>query len=124
MNKLIYTVLGLLLLTLNVKAIPGNSVNGQRIVTTEKLAAQPAVALVTGDDNLPVYQDGGFIHHLVFLDEENNHTPISFHDYNTWTGIFGFILLLVITLLIIVKAETFIAALNVKYGSDKKKPLY
>ena len=92
-------------------------------VATQKLSAQPAPVATHANDNAAVYKGTGFIHHLVFDDYSDSNNPISFSDYGTWAVIFGFIVLLVITLLIVVKAETFITAITLKYGNGKSQPL-
>ncbi|MHB8206382.1 hypothetical protein [Mucilaginibacter sp.] len=69
------------------------------------------------DDTPPVYKETGFVHHLVFVDDSSSGTPITFNDYTSWIFIFGLIVLMA-ALLIVVKAQDFIALVERKYGSD------
>lgn len=118
MNKLIISIASLLLLNLNASAAHDIRDTVSQIKdATQKLTIQ-VPSTITGDDNAAVYHESGFIHHLVFIDDQRSNTPVSFHDYGAWIVIFGFIVFLVITLLIIVKSKAFIAAIERKYGSE------
>ena len=90
---------------------------------TLKLSAQPVQVAIHVDDNPPVYKETGFLHHIVFDDSTDSDKPVSFNDYSTWLAIISFIFLLVITMLVVVKVETFIKLINDKYFNMKDQPV-
>ena len=59
----------------------------------------------------------------MFDDSTDSDKPVSFNDYNTWLAIISFIFLLVITMLVVVKVETFIKLINDKYFNMKDQPV-
>lgn len=109
MKRLIVAFASLLLLNLNADATGSTTANKTNV------SAQ-APAPVTANDNVAVYKETGFIHQLIFVDESNSGTPLTFSDYVSWAFIFGPIILLVAALLIVVKARDFITAVERKYG--------
>jgi uncharacterized membrane protein len=131
MKKLIVAFAGLLLLNLNASAISSAAntnhayVTAQNITDTisrikdsvQKSTVQTPIT-VTADDTPPVYKETGFLHHLVFVDDSSSSTPITFNDYTSWIFIFGLIVFFMAALLIVVKAQDFIALVERKYGSD------
>ncbi|WP_426667887.1 hypothetical protein ACPPVU_17775 [Mucilaginibacter sp. McL0603] len=122
MKKLIVAFAGLLLLNLNASAISSAATANHPIITAQKPTVQ-APATVTTDDNIPVYKETGFVHHLVFVDDSHSNIPLTFKDYTSWMFIFGLIVLLVVALLIVVKAQDFIATVERKYGPDTNQHL-
>ena len=136
MKKLIVAFAGLILLNLNAGAITGAAIANRPYVTAPNIkdtvshikdrAQNPTVqapTTVSTDDNIPVYKETGFVHHLVFVDDSHSNTPLTFNDYTSWMFIFGLIVLLVVALLIVVKAQDFIATVERKYGPDTNQHL-
>lgn len=116
MKKIIIAFAGLLLLNLNASAANNADANKPNV-------SVQAPAPVTANDNVSVYKETGFVHQLIFVDNSNSGTPLTFSDYISWAFIFGPIVLLVAALLIVVKARDFIAAVERKYGPDTNPPI-